>query len=79
MIGVVLKRTAFLASAESDWTSLSELTSILLKHVKFLSAMSVMSNVALREGSSKQGNALLAEVGSICVVAMKALLPSSLI
>ena len=50
---------------------------MLLKHVIFSSATSVTVNLALRAGSSKQGNARLASVGSIWVVAMYVVEPSS--
>jgi hypothetical protein len=71
MGGVGLNVTAFLCPpATFESTVFSEATSILLKHVILASAMSVTVNFALRAGSSKQGNARRASVGSICVVAM---------
>ncbi|KAH6608355.1 hypothetical protein Trco_001701 [Trichoderma cornu-damae] len=62
-----------------DWTFVSEATSMLLKHVRFSSAMSVTVNLAFRAGSSKQGNALRASVASIWVLARMPSVPSDLL
>jgi hypothetical protein len=58
-------------------TVFSEATSMLLKHVMFSSAMSVTPKVAFSAGSSKQGNARRASIGSIWVVAIHEVVPSS--
>lgn len=63
--GDLLNLTAFLFPS----TSVSEATSMLLKQVRCLSATKVIVNSAFSAGSSKQGKALRASVGSICVVA----------
>src|ERR1700712_4975915 len=74
--GVSRKVTAFLFLPYFPSTSFSDTTSILLKHVKPLSAISVIVNLDFSAGSSKHGKARRASVGSICVVAMYLVAPS---
>ena len=78
MRGVGLKVTALRFPPEMVLsTCFSDATSMLLRQVILSSAMSVTVNLALRAGSSKQGNARLASVGSIWLVAMYVVEPSA--